>query len=148
MGLPPNLNLKTGVTAKLPGDYKAQGRPSTGPRTIDLPYPPSVNHYWRYARGHWHVSTDGQRYRRTVYASVVGHDMFHGRLDVDVTVWPPDRRRRDLDNVLKAVLDALAFGGVYKDDEQIDDLAVHRGPMQSGGAVRVVVRARDDGGAK
>jgi crossover junction endodeoxyribonuclease RusA len=40
--------------------------------------------------------------------------------------FPPDRRRRDLDNLLKPTLDALQHGGVYEDDSQVDLLVVRR----------------------
>ena len=33
--------------------------------------------------------------------------------------YPPDNRRRDLDNAQKALLDALQHGGAYRDDSQI-----------------------------
>ena len=33
-----------------------------------------------------------------------------GKLVVDVEVFPPDNRRRDIDNVQKALLDALEHG--------------------------------------
>jgi crossover junction endodeoxyribonuclease RusA len=57
-----------------------------------------------------------------------------------------DRRRRDLDNVQKALLDALEHGGVYRDDAQIDLLVVERGPVTPGGKslvrVEVITQAR------
>ena len=40
--------------------------------------------------------------------------------------FPPDRRRRDLDNLLKSTQDSLAHAGVYQDDAQIDLLLVRR----------------------
>jgi crossover junction endodeoxyribonuclease RusA len=43
-----------------------------------------------------------------------------------IQAWLPDRRRRDLDNLLKAVQDALAHAGVYDDDSQIVDLRIRR----------------------
>lgn len=61
-----------------------------------------------------------------------------GALAVHVTVHPPDRRRRDLDNAMKALLDALAHGGAYEDDSQIDRLEIVRGAVVPGG--KVIVR--------
>jgi hypothetical protein len=56
-----------------------------------------------------------------------------GDLDVEVVVFPPDGRRRDVDNVQKALLDALEHGGVYADDNQIVKLAIEKGPVVEGG---------------
>lgn len=115
-------------------------------RTIELslPYPPSVNHYWRRAGSRTIVSAQGRRFRSAVARTLaVGRvRAFDGRVAVRVVVHPPDRRRRDLDNVLKALLDALAQpGGAYRDDEQIDGLEVLRGEVVKGGKVVVTVEA-------
>ena len=88
---------------------------------------------------------EGRRFRKAVCSALaarLGRDPpLTGRLAVHVTVCPPDRRRRDLDNVQKALLDALEHGGVYRDDAQIDLLVVERGPVTPGGKslVRVEV---------
>lgn len=54
------------------------------------------------------------------------------RLRVEMAVTPPDRRRRDLDNLLKAVLDGLGYADMYGDDSQIDELLVIRRPVRKG----------------
>ena len=50
---------------------------------------------------------------------------FTGRLRVEIEAFRPDKRRRDLDNLLKATLDGLAHAGVYEDDSQIIDLRIY-----------------------
>jgi len=57
-----------------------------------------------------------------------------------VTLHPPDRRRRDLDNAMKALLDSLEHAGVYDDDSQIDDLRIVRGGIVPGGACVIEIR--------
>ena len=42
---------------------------------------------------------------------------------------PPDRRRRDLDNLYKCLFDALGHAGVYEDDSQIDMQETYRLPV-------------------
>ena len=113
---------------------------------ISLPWPPSLNHYWRNHHGRMLLSRDGRQYRdeAALALKLAGVRSFgSARLAVEVEVRPPDRRRRDLDNLGKAVLDALTAGGVYDDDSQIDDLRIVRGPVTAGGEVVVVVRSKE-----
>ena len=93
---------------------------------VELPWPPSVNHYWRLGQGHFHVSTEGRRYKSAVAAILekAGIRPVNGPVKITIDAYPPDRRRRDIDNLEKALLDAccLPNGGVtglYYDDSQI-----------------------------
>lgn len=123
--------------------------------SLSLPYPPSVNHYWRRDRGVFHISVEGKAYRKKVVAAVGATTPLDGPLSVRVVAHPPDRRRRDLDNTLKALLDSLAHAGVYGDDSQIDALHVERGEVVAGGRVAVTVApwsqslaSREEGGGR
>ncbi|MDP6134591.1 MAG: RusA family crossover junction endodeoxyribonuclease [Candidatus Marinimicrobia bacterium] len=94
-----------------------------------LPYPPSVNQYYRMWRGRIVKSPKGTSYAKDVayYCRNEGIRVeLDCRLKVDILVFPPDNRRRDLDNVLKAILDSLEDAKVFKDDSLIDDLRVRR----------------------
>lgn len=55
------------------------------------------------------------------------------RLAVFITVTFPDRRRRDIDNLLKPVNDALTKAGVIADDSLIDYECVMRLPVDPDG---------------
>jgi crossover junction endodeoxyribonuclease RusA len=48
------------------------------------------------------------------------------RIAMVMDVYPPDRRRRDIDNLQKGPLDAMEHAGVYADDSQIDWLLTRR----------------------
>ena len=92
-----------------------------------LPWPPSVNAYWRAFRGRTILSAEGRAYRAAAqFARRSDRDAITGRLHVRLNLYPPDARRRDVDNSCKATLDALAHAGVYGDDSQIDYLEVVR----------------------
>jgi crossover junction endodeoxyribonuclease RusA len=106
---------------------------------LELPYPPSVNHYWRRVGARTLISRGGRAFRQSVCAILAAAKVrpLVGALAVEVDVYPPDHRRRDLDNTLKSLLDALAHGGAYHDDSQIARLTVERRQVVSGGQVRV-----------
>ena len=112
------------------------------PQTLSLPFPPSVNTYWRSVNGRAILSKAGREYRGIGLCSLQGQASviwpLSSRLAVTVTLLPPDKRRRDVDNFGKALLDLLTHGGVYLDDSQIDRLTIIRGPVEKGG--RAVVR--------
>lgn len=106
--------------------------------TLTLPWPPSVNHYYRHVGPRTLISRAGRAYRRRVVRSVYGRQPMNGPLAVEIDAHPPDRRRRDTDNLLKGVLDALQHAGLYGDDSQIEDLHIRRrGVVHEG---RLVVR--------
>ncbi len=108
---------------------------------LDLPYPPSVNHYWRHVGPRILISRQGRAYRTTVGAILALRRVrpLDGRLAVEIDVYPPDRRRRDLDNLNKSLLDALAHGGAYEDDSQIDRLLLIRRHVVAGGKIHLLI---------
>ena len=110
---------------------------------LELPYPPSVNHYWRRVGSRTLISRGGRAFRHAVCAILAASGIrpLAGRLEVEVVVFPPDNRRRDVDNVQKALLDALEHGGVYTDDNQIVKLAIEKGPVAEGGKTVVKIRS-------
>jgi len=97
---------------------------------ITLPYPPSINHYWRRVGPRTLISREGRTFRKNVCALLGGgaprKPPAGGRIALAMDAFPPDRRRRDLDNIQKPVLDALEHAGVYVDDSQIDLLITRR----------------------
>lgn len=119
---------------------------------IVLPWPPSVNHYWRHPTkgalaGRTLISEKGREFREAVLKTAqaerwpyFGPDQ---RLAVRILAYMPDKRRRDLDNLLKSALDALTHAGVWVDDSQIDSLLIERAPTL-GGVLMVEVQTACD----
>ncbi len=101
--------------------------------TLTLPVPPSANHLWRNLHGATLLSKAARTYRKVVGEAVLirgpGVSLpLTGRLRLTLVLTAPDRRRRDLDNCIKPIQDALTHAGVWLDDEQIDILTAHRNP--------------------
>lgn len=123
------------------GEAKRQGSKATSQNSFrtTLPYPPSVNHYWRTFRGRMIVSKEGRDYRNEVevYRPI---DCFTGRLIVTIKAWMPDKRRRDIDNLNKAILDAMTHAGFWADDSLIDDLRIIRAGVEKPGRVEVFIQ--------
>lgn len=65
------------------------------------------------------------------------------RMRVTITAVQPDRRKRDLDNLAKATLDALTHAEIWRDDSQVDDLRIIRGPVQRPGWLEVEIEQID-----
>ena len=95
---------------------------------LSLPWPLSVNHYWSHVRGRAFISKRGEEYRATVCAIVAARKLktMTGPLTMIILATPPDKRRRDLDNLLKVPLDSLQKANLYPDDYQIADLHITR----------------------
>ena len=112
---------------------------------LTLPWPPSVNHYWRKWRNRMVISDEGRDYRRLVGWMLGGGGIRKppagGRIALAMDAFPPDRRRRDLDNLPKCSQDSLAHAGVYEDDSQIDLLTVRRRRGVVGGSIVVTIQA-------
>jgi crossover junction endodeoxyribonuclease RusA len=64
---------------------------------------------------------------------------YSGPVALRVFAYPPDKRRRDLDNILKGVQDALVAAGVLLDDYQVDEIHIIRRPPERPGRVQVIV---------
>ena len=87
---------------------------------VEIPFPPSMNRLWRATKG-------GGVYRSPEYvkwkeaacwavAAQCRSGRINGPFKLTMLVVPPDKRHRDLDNLLKASLDALAGAGVIAND--------------------------------
>ena len=103
---------------------------------LTLRWPPSLNHYYRHVGRRTLISREGRAYRehvRRLLATQTCRDgngprkpPAGGRIALAMDAYPPDRRKRDLDNVQKALLDSLEKARVYEDDSQIDLLLTQR----------------------
>jgi crossover junction endodeoxyribonuclease RusA len=110
---------------------------------FELPYPPSVNHYYRHVGPRVLISRAGRKYRETVISLLRsrGTKPLSGGIELFLEAYPPDRRRRDLDNLLKCVLDSLQHAGAYHDDSQIVKISAQKHePMPPDGMIYIRIK--------
>ena len=109
---------------------------------LELPFPPSVNHYLG-RRGHQTYKTaKAKTYNADVYALVLqAHANL--RLDVPLTVWYqywfPDRRKRDVANYEKVLTDSMVTANVMVDDYLIFDIRQTKMGFCKDGRVKVII---------
>lgn len=118
---------------------------------IQLPWPPSVNRYWRNIKGRTLVSKEARDYKALVkiLALTWKRPCLTGRLSVSIQAYPPDRRRRDLDNIFKAIADSLQDAGLFVDDSQIDRLMIERMDVKKDGVLLITIsEIKEDESAK
>ena len=110
---------------------------------LHLPFPPTVNSYYKSTRS-------GQRYldkKVGLFRSAVDQALseqvpglhLDEHLFVEVYLFMPDKRKRDVDNYMKGLLDALTQAGLWEDDSLIDQLHIYRGELTKQGAVRMEI---------
>ena len=125
---------------------------------LKLPWPPSVNSYKKVGRI---VKTKSgklyQQRRNTVHTEKFYFDTYilskksmppewpkfddSAIFSVQVYAYPPDNKKRDLDNILKVLIDGLVRAHVIKDDSQISRLYVEKCEIIDGG--QVIVRIQE-----
>jgi len=109
-----------------------------------LPFPPSVNGYWRATSKGMLISARGRVYRSNAIAAVYEQLQRKPKplvvdLDVHVVLFPPTCARRDLDNFQKALFDSLTHAGVWADDSQVKRMTVEWGPLTKGGKAEITI---------
>ena len=110
---------------------------------LELPWPPSVNGYWRNFRGRQIISKRGREYRVAAIARLtelgLSNENLSGRLKLSVDLHPPTLRRYDVDNFFKAFMDALSHANFWLDDEQVDILRAAKCAKVKGGKIKIKV---------
>ena len=104
--------------------------------TLTLPIPPTANHLHTVSRGRKIKSQAARAYAHEVGWLITDYLVSHrqawkptpnDRLRVDALIYPKDRRKFDIANREKALLDSV-FACLDADDSQVDVLVLKRMP--------------------
>ena len=95
---------------------------------VNLPWPPTVNHYWGVRGLRRYLTKRAKDFRQDVIDVCDNSECIYPtqRLSLHLKLFMPDNRRRDIDNVSKGILDSLAYAGCYNDDCQIYQLFIEK----------------------
>jgi crossover junction endodeoxyribonuclease RusA len=120
-----------------------------------LPFPPSVNTYWRAPIGAVGRTPSHQRkggkYQSAACAAIIEQlrrlpKPSTAPAAVEIILYPPDARRRDIDNYNKALFDALTHAGIWEDDSQVKRMLVEWAPQVPGGKVEITIASYVENG--
>lgn len=116
-----------------------------------LPWPPSINHLWRNVvvgrAARTVISKEGRKWFEAAALEVMRqreNESIDGRIKVEIVLCPPNRVSFDIDNRVKAILDACTKGGLWCDDGKVDVLTVRRGDVYPGGHAFVFAAQIED----
>jgi crossover junction endodeoxyribonuclease RusA len=136
---------------------------------LTLPWPPSFNGYWQpfaivklcqpckacYFKGYTVTTTmaltkRSRMYRSEVHGAILeqlglrkNRVAYEAPVRVDVELRAPDSRRRDIDNHMKGLFDALTHAGIWTDDHLVDEMTVRHGRNIRGGQAIVLITPLD-----
>ncbi len=79
-------------------------------------------------------------FRKQVIADYPNNKRLLGPLSIEIYLYPPDRRVRDIDNTFKAILDSLKYINIIEDDSQIVTLQASKGAVTPGGLCLVTLK--------
>ncbi len=115
--------------------------------TVEIPWPPTVNAIWRQVSiGRLAGRTLLSAKARSFYAAcsaAANPDLSRKAVvarSVRIDLYPPNRRKWDIDNRIKAVLDGLQKAGVIEDDSTINELQVFRREVVRDGKAVVTIQ--------
>jgi crossover junction endodeoxyribonuclease RusA len=112
--------------------------------SVDLPFPPSANRLWRYVGGRPIKSADYRAWLEEAaqIVAIAKTRRTVGPFGLSVQVGRKDKRKRDIDNFLKPLLDAIQAGGAVEDDSDCEHLEMRWRPELPGVRVRVLPTKR------
>jgi len=111
-----------------------------------MPWPPSVNGYWKPFRNRLIISKRGREYRKQAIFALQNLSLYNIYIDFELSVKlilnPPTLRKYDIDNFQKALFDAFTHGGLWVDDVCVVELLILKGKKTKNGNVEVFIEKK------
>lgn len=110
-------------------------------------YPPTINTYYGTSGKRRFIQKRGQEYRKEIQELWDKGDKvgITGQAIIGIRLYPGDKRKRDWDNIIKPLQDALMHAGVIEDDSNVIVGMVQKMPPIKGeGYAQIFILAADD----
>lgn len=111
------------------------GPEAISPIYLELPFPPSVNNLFingKAGKGRFPSPTyRAWKTEASLRAHLSSSQRIEGPFAVQINAVRPDRRRRDIDNLIKPLVDLLVSQGIVTDDSEMQQITatwVEKGP--------------------
>lgn len=94
-----------------------------------LPDTMSINKYYRNVKGKTLISSKGRYYQQAMHLIIKSHCLdlkIQSKVFLKIKWKLPDNYKRDIDNILKPLLDTLQKSKVILDDSQVHGLTVFK----------------------
>jgi crossover junction endodeoxyribonuclease RusA len=87
------------------------------------------------------VSKEALKYKREIklWALFWKRPCLKGRISISIQAYPPDKRARDIDNLLKITIDSLQHANLFENDSQIDKITIERMEQRKGGELIITI---------
>lgn len=102
-----------------------------------------MNAYWLASGKRRYISKRGVAFKAAVKElwSTLGHPSFgDAPVELDVVLFPRDKKLMDIDNMLKCLGDSLQDAGAFNDDQQVWKITIERGEKIKGGGCQVTIK--------
>lgn len=118
-----------------------------------IPFPPSVNHMYATNMGSRRIARYKTKAARKFMNDAVlllraarpaGWES-RGTFAIAVGLILPDRRKRDADNHIKAVQDAIQAAGIVHDDCMVSHITIEKWGVERGGAAHIRILRTENG---
>ena len=85
----------------------------------------SVNKYYRSWQGRVLISKEGRAFKKNVELLLSNYEKVYGKIKLTIILYFKDKRKRDLDNYNKVLIDCLK-NKLFEDDDQIYQLYMEK----------------------
>lgn len=105
----------------------------------------SVNSIWKKHANGIYLTASVRKFRTDMYyLTRQAHKFGDAKVEVTLRLRAPDRRKYDLDNMTKSIIDALQFCQIFNDDSQVVVLHAEKLPIIQKGELEIRVKRCDN----